>query len=82
MAQLGVDHPSSRATISGSASTSAARVEVDDAGAQRVAAADHRVRDEHFAAALQPIEQRAVERVEMAARALRSPSVARRSRGT
>ena len=40
-------------------------VEVHDAGAQHVAAADDGVGDERFAAALQPIEQFAVERVEM-----------------
>ena len=55
-----------RATISGSASTSArVGVEVHDAGAQHVAAVDDRVGDEHFAAALQAIEQRPVERVEV-----------------
>ena len=41
-------------------------MEVDDAGAKHVAAADDCVRDEHLAAALEPIEQRPVERVEMA----------------
>ena len=41
------------------------RVEVDDAGAQHVAAADDGVRDERLAAALQPIEQRAIQRVEV-----------------
>ena len=40
-------------------------VEIHDAGAQHVAAADDGVRDERLAAALQPIEQLAVERVEM-----------------
>ena len=47
-------------------------VEVDDAGAQHVAAGDDRVRDEDLAAALQPVEQRSVERVELAARPRRA----------
>ena len=53
--------------MSGIASTSACGgVEVHDAGAQHVAAADDGVRDEGLAAALQAIEQLAVERIEMA----------------
>ena len=40
-------------------------VEVHDAGAQHVAAADDGVGDERLASALQPIEQLAVERIEM-----------------
>src|ERR1051325_2759054 len=41
-------------------------VEVHDAGAQHIAVADDGVGDERFAAALQSIEQRAIESVEMA----------------
>jgi hypothetical protein len=40
-------------------------VEVHDARAQQVAAGDHGVRDECLTATLQPIEQRAVEGIEM-----------------
>ena len=39
-------------------------VEVDDAGAQRVAPADHRVRNEKLAALLQPREQLAIQIVQ------------------
>ena len=72
-----------RTTISGRASTSAARrVEVHDAGAQQVAASDDGVRDERLAAALQPIQQRPVQRVEIALAVSFSPTRARRSDGT
>ena len=71
-----------RATISGSASTSACdRVEVHDAGAQHVAAADDGVGDEHLAAALQAIEQRRGSACRGASRPAARPARARRSRG-
>src|SRR5687767_2665911 len=41
------------------------RPEIDDARAQDVAAVDDRVRDERLAAALQAVEQPAVQRVEV-----------------
>ena len=65
-AQLRVDRSSdSRDDLRQRLDVRSGGVEVHDAGAQHVAAADDGVGDERLAAALQPIEQLAVERIEM-----------------
>lgn len=64
--QLGVDRPADpRDDLRQRLYVRLVGVEIDDAGAQQEAAADHRVGDEGLAAPLKPAEELAVERVEM-----------------